>query len=144
MSYNQETAMKPLTGEPFDACILNEREQRHGISWAEVNNHLMPNHEYCELRDSYIKLIEENPVTDQGVILAIGMIQNTICNGNLNPTAIKAFNLAITALKQMKQQETCNVCKSYERLLYTKHFKDGTVWVGALHAECCPKCGRKL
>jgi len=42
MSYDKETALKPLTGDPFDAVILNEREQRHEILIGETNNHVMP------------------------------------------------------------------------------------------------------
>jgi len=60
MSYDKETAMKPLTGEPFDECILNEREQRHELIDNNPNNHAMPSSEYCELRDAYIALINKN------------------------------------------------------------------------------------
>lgn len=55
MSYNKETAEQEFTGDPFDECILNEREQRHEI--LNINGerwHLMPGAEYCDLRDAYI------------------------------------------------------------------------------------------
>lgn len=60
MSYNAETANKPLTGETFDRLILSEREQRHIIGDGDLRGyHIMPAAEYCELRDMYVKLLEE-------------------------------------------------------------------------------------
>lgn len=61
MSYDAETARQKLTGDAFDECILNEREQRHGItveirsmkssvdSMMPCGDHILPQKEYGEL-----------------------------------------------------------------------------------------------
>lgn len=60
MSYNAETAKKPLTGERYDIVILQEREQRHVMGTGKFAGRcIMPSAEYCELRDIYKKLVEE-------------------------------------------------------------------------------------
>lgn len=60
MSYDAEIAKRPLTGEAYDVLILQEREQRHMIGDGELTGfYIMPSEEYCELRDTYKKLIEE-------------------------------------------------------------------------------------
>lgn len=60
MSYDAETAKKPLTGERYDILILQEREQRHVMgTGAYAGRCILPSAEYCELRDMYKKLVEE-------------------------------------------------------------------------------------
>lgn len=60
MSYDRETAEKPLTGETFDILILQEREQQHLIGRKHMKGYVtMPAAEYCELRDMYKRLVQE-------------------------------------------------------------------------------------
>ena len=56
----------------------------------------------------------------------------------------KSLIAELVELRQMKQQQPCDVCSDYKRLLYTKHLNNGMVWVGNEIAKHCPKCGRKL
>lgn len=67
MSYDAETARQKLTGDGFDECILNEREQRHGItvkkrsmkssvdSMTLCGDHVLPQEEYEELLEALRK-----------------------------------------------------------------------------------------
>lgn len=60
MSYDEERVEKPLTGNATDLLILQEREQQCLIG---VNGHtdrmIIPTTHFCELRDTYIKLVRE-------------------------------------------------------------------------------------
>lgn len=66
MSYDDEWAEKPLTGEASDLLILQEREQRYLIG---VNGHtdrmIVPTKHFCELRDMYKNLIHERNGTPE-------------------------------------------------------------------------------
>jgi hypothetical protein len=55
VSYDKVIAERKLDGSEMDIITLQEREQRHQI---DTGYHVMPGHEYVELRDAYIKIIE--------------------------------------------------------------------------------------
>lgn len=102
MSYDKETAGKPLEGSEFDECILNEREQRHILV---DDYHGMPGDEYIELRDAYIEAVKKIARQQQWINdLQSGMYVNCVYCGHRYGPADEVPASMADVLKQHIEQ----------------------------------------
>jgi hypothetical protein len=133
MSYDKETAGKPLEGSEFDECILNEREQRHILV---DDYHGMPGDEYIELRDAYIEAVKKIARQQQWINdLQSGMYVNCVyCGHRYGPADEVPASMADVLKQHIEQCPEHPMSKLKAELeLYREKEKHG-VWFDAVEA----------